>query len=204
MYAISSGGEYELVVNKSRFICALARVDTLPAAREFVATRRKQHYDARHHCSAFALGDDAQIMRSSDDGEPSGTAGVPMLEVIKHRQLTNTAAVVTRYFGGVKLGAGGLIRAYGAAVAGALDQVKIVRRQQFQVASIALDHGTAGRLEAEFRRGPYRVLDVRYDAKVHIDIAVAETKLNEFAQWLGHVSSGAGEYQVTGMTVLEL
>lgn len=101
MRTIRQAGEFELEVKKSRFLCALARVTSESEAREFVQSRRKLHHDARHHCSAFVLGDLGEIQKSSDDGEPAGTAGVPMLEVLRRNELTNTAAVVTRYFGGV-------------------------------------------------------------------------------------------------------
>lgn len=116
----------ELEIKKSRFICQLRRLTTEEEARNWIAHIKKEHYKARHNCSSFILGESGQIKRSSDDGEPSGTAGVPMLTVLENHQLTNVCAVVTRYFGGIKLGAGGLIRAYGQAVADALAASQIV------------------------------------------------------------------------------
>ncbi len=96
-------------IKKSRFICHLKRVYTEEEARAFISEIKKEHHKANHNCSAFTLGDRQEIQRSSDDGEPSGTAGVPMLEILKKREITNVCAVVTRYFGGIKLGAGGLM-----------------------------------------------------------------------------------------------
>ena len=112
MRTIRRGGEYEIEIKKSRFLCAMERVDSEEAARAFIDERRKEHWNATHNCTAYVLGEDGTVQRSSDDGEPGGTAGVPMLEVLRHRGLTDTVAVVTRYFGGTKLGTGGLVRAY--------------------------------------------------------------------------------------------
>lgn len=113
-------------IKKSRFICHLKRVTTEDDARQFINSIKKEHYKANHSCSAMIIGDNSEIKRSSDDGEPSGTAGVPMLTVLEKQELTNVVAVVTRYFGGIKLGAGGLIRTYAGSVANALSQTGIV------------------------------------------------------------------------------
>ncbi len=120
---IKQDGLHEIEIKKSRFICQLKRVSSEEKAREFINQVKKEHYKARHNCSAFILGEQATSKRSSDDGEPAGTAGVPMLTVLEQHHLTNVVAVVTRYFGGIKLGAGGLIRAYAGAVSQAIDAV---------------------------------------------------------------------------------
>lgn len=120
---IKQDGLHEIEIKKSRFICQLKRVSSEEEAREFINQVKKEHYKARHNCSAFILGEQATSKRSSDDGEPAGTAGVPMLTVLEQHHLTNVVAVVTRYFGGIKLGAGGLIRAYAGAVSQAIDAV---------------------------------------------------------------------------------
>lgn len=138
---------HEIEVRRSRFLCALAPVDTEERAREVIAARRKAEPAARHHCHAFVLGADGRTQRSNDDGEPAGTAGAPMLEVLRRRELTNTVAVVTRYFGGVLLGAGGLIRAYGQAVADALDEAGTARYRRLRVLAVTVDYGRAGRME---------------------------------------------------------
>ncbi|MFT4110612.1 IMPACT family protein [Propionicimonas sp.] len=143
--------EHELVVKKSRFIATLEPVHTVAAADAAIAAVRRQHWAARHHCVALVVGRHAEQQRSSDDGEPSGTAGVPMLEVLRQRGLTDLVAVVTRYFGGVLLGAGGLVRAYSSAVSGALDGARIVRREVLVEVGIRVPHGDAGRFESWLR-----------------------------------------------------
>ena len=120
---IKEDGQVQEEIKKSRFICHIKRVTTEDEAREFINTIKKEHYKATHNCSAFILGERSEIKRSSDDGEPSGTAGVPMLGVLENHQLTNVCAVVTRYFGGIKLGAGGLIRAYAGSIALAIKEI---------------------------------------------------------------------------------
>ena len=120
---IKKDGQVQEEIRKSRFICHIKRVTTEDEAREFINTIKKEHYKATHNCSAFILGERSEMKRSSDDGEPSGTAGVPMLGVLENHQLTNVCAVVTRYFGGIKLGAGGLIRAYAGTVALAIKEI---------------------------------------------------------------------------------
>lgn len=120
---IKEDGQVQEEIKKSRFICHIKCVTTEDEAREFINTIKKEHYKATHNCSAFILGERSEMKRSSDDGEPSGTAGVPMLGVLENHQLTNVCAVVTRYFGGIKLGAGGLIRAYAGSVALAIKEI---------------------------------------------------------------------------------
>ena len=113
-YLVPAGpGTAEVVVKRSRFLCSVARVASEAEARAVVDRARKKHWDAGHHCSAFVIGPASELQRSSDDGEPSGTAGAPMLEVLRGREVSDVVAVVTRWFGGVLLGAGGLVRAYG-------------------------------------------------------------------------------------------
>ena len=113
-------------IKKSRFICHAKRVYSEEDARDFITAIKKEHYKATHNCSAFIIGERSEIKRTSDDGEPSGTAGVPMLGVLENHNLTNVCVVVTRYFGGIKLGAGGLIRAYAGSVALAVKEIGII------------------------------------------------------------------------------
>ena len=120
---IANDGIVEEEIKKSRFICHLKRISNEEEGREYIAQIKKEHHKANHSCSAMIVGEDGQIKRSSDDGEPSGTAGVPMLTVLEKQGLTNVVAVVTRYFGGIKLGAGGLIRAYSGSVAHAIEEI---------------------------------------------------------------------------------
>ncbi len=123
---IKEDGQAQEEIKKSRFICHAKRVYSEEEARAFINAIKKEHYKATHNCSAFIIGERSEIKRTSDDGEPSGTAGVPMLGVLENHNLTNICVVVTRYFGGIKLGAGGLIRAYAGSVALAVKEIGIV------------------------------------------------------------------------------
>jgi len=123
---IKEDGQVQEEIKKSRFICHAKRVNSEEEARAFITAIKKEHYKATHNCSAFIIGERSEIKRTSDDGEPSGTAGVPMLGVLENHNLTNVCVVVTRYFGGIKLGAGGLIRAYAGSVALAVKEIGIV------------------------------------------------------------------------------
>ena len=123
---IKEDGQVQEEIKKSRFICHAKRVYSEEEARDFITAIKKEHYKATHNCSAFIVGERSEIKRTSDDGEPSGTAGVPMLGVLENHNLTNVCVVVTRYFGGIKLGAGGLIRAYAGSVALAVKEISII------------------------------------------------------------------------------
>ena len=123
---IKEDGQVQEEIKKSRFICHAKRVYSEEEARDFITAIKKEHYKATHNCSAFIIGERSEIKRTSDDGEPSGTAGIPMLGVLENHNLTNVCMVVTRYFGGIKLGAGGLIRAYASSVALAVKEIGII------------------------------------------------------------------------------
>ena len=123
---IKEDGQVQEEIKKSRFICHAKRVYSEEEARDFITAIKKEHYKATHNCSAFIIGERSEIKRTSDDGEPSGTAGVPMLGVLENHNLTNVCVVVTRYFGGIKLGAGGLIRAYAGSVALAVKEIGLI------------------------------------------------------------------------------
>lgn len=123
---IRQDGQAQEEIKKSRFICHAKRVYSEEEARDFIAAIKKEHYKATHNCSAFIVGEKSEIKRTSDDGEPSGTAGVPMLGVMENHRVTNVCFVVTRYFGGIKLGAGGLIRAYAGSVSLAIKEIGLI------------------------------------------------------------------------------
>ena len=123
---IKEDGQVQEEIKKSRFICHAKRVYNEEEARDFISAIKKEHYKATHNCSAFIVGERSEIKRTSDDGEPSGTAGIPMLGVLENHNLTHVCVVVTRYFGGIKLGAGGLIRAYAGSVALAVKEIGII------------------------------------------------------------------------------
>lgn len=193
VHVIAHDGEHEIEISRSRFRCVLARVADLDAAAEVVAGIRARDHTATHHCTAMRVGADGQARRSSDDGEPAGTAGVPMLEVLLHRDLTDVVAVVSRWFGGTKLGAGGLVRAYGRAVSEALDTVGTLRRIRHRELLLAAPHDRAGRLENALRTAGYRIRDVRHGPDVTITVLVPEPSAGEFGAWLGEQTGGTVE-----------
>ncbi|MCT2593985.1 YigZ family protein [Streptomyces sp. N2-109] len=183
-------GVHETEVNRSRFRCALAPAATEAEARAFIARVREEHPTAGHHCWAYVIGADGGIQRAGDDGEPGGTAGAPMLQMLTRRETRCVVAVVTRWFGGTKLGAGGLIRAYGGAVGEALDALGTVTRQRIRLATVTVDHQRAGRLENELRSGGTRVREVRYGTEVCIEVEIREADLDAFRQRLADATSG--------------
>lgn len=164
----------ELEVKRSQFIAIVRRTATEQEARTFIDDVRSRYPDARHHCTAFIVHmDKAQpIERSSDDGEPAGTAGQPMLEVLRGSGLLDITVVVVRYFGGVKLGTGGLVRAYHDATKGVLSKVEVVSRQQLELFSVVVPHTDAGRVEAEIRDAGVDVIEVEYAAEAVMTLAV--------------------------------
>ena len=137
---IKEDGQVQEEIKKSRFICHAKRVYSEEEARDFITAIKKEHYKATHNCSAFIVGERSEIKRTSDDGEPSGTAGVPMLGVLENHNLTNVCVVVTRYFGGIKLGAGGLIRAYAGSVALAVKEIGIIEIKEQACIAIQMSY----------------------------------------------------------------
>ena len=152
--ADTSASEIDLEIKRSHFLGLAARTTSEAQAREFIASRRALYPDARHHCSAFIIANPGATPteRSNDDGEPSGTAGKPMLEVVRGSQIFDVTVVVTRYFGGTLLGTGGLVRAYSQATTQALEQLSLCRRSQQYLWQLRAPVGEAGRIEAERRR----------------------------------------------------
>lgn len=159
---IKENGIHEIEIKKSRFICHLKRVKSEEEAIAFIDEIKKEHWKATHNCSAYTLGLNDEIQRAHDDGEPSGTAGVPMLEIFLKRDLKNVVAVVTRYFGGTKLGAGGLIRAYGGSVNQAVSEVGIVERQVQLLIDVTVSYSLSGSVENSLRESKYTIQDITY------------------------------------------
>jgi uncharacterized YigZ family protein len=201
---IAGTGVHEIEIQRSRFRCSLARVADDDEATAFISAVRKEHWSASHNCSAFRVGPDGGSQRSSDDGEPAGTAGVPMLEVLVRRELTDTVAVVTRYFGGTKLGAGGLVRAYGRAVSEAVDAIGTLRRARFAALEVVAGHGDAGRLDNALRAAGHRVADVVYGQRVTFAVHVPQHDVAAFGAWLAEQTGGAVEAVVTGFVDLDV
>lgn len=200
---LGSHVEAEIEVKRSRFICRLVRVDTEDAARAAVDVARKEHWGARHHCSAFVLGPQGapdQVRRSNDDGEPSGTAGRPMLEALSGRGLVDCVAVVTRYFGGTLLGAGGLVRAYSEAVLSTIDQAQsrgaLVERERRELFTLTLSHTDAGRIEAELRQRGVLILGTDYGQSALLHIA--DDDAERLTAIVAHVTAGSAHLETLG------
>lgn len=188
---IARDGQHETEIKKSRFICSLFRVTSEDEARAHIERTRKQYWDANHNCTAWAIGPGLRLQRSSDDGEPSGTAGIPMLEVLRRREITDTLAIVTRYFGGTLLGAGGLIRAYGGAVSAAIDEIGVVERQPLSVQTVTASYDDAGRLENAIRASDYPLDDVAYGIEVTFTLVIEPERLASFATWISELTNGS-------------
>lgn len=186
-------GEHEINIERSRFITYVTRAETEEEAQEFITSIKKKHHDANHNCSAYMIGENNLIQKANDDGEPSGTAGVPMLEVLKKRDLKDTVVVVTRYFGGIKLGAGGLIRAYGRATSEGLNATGIVERRLMRVMKTKIDYTWLGKLENEVRSSHYQLKEIHYLEAVEVDVYVEEASKEQFVAWMTELTNGQGE-----------
>ncbi|MBR5766210.1 MAG: YigZ family protein [Lachnospiraceae bacterium] len=169
---IYEGGMGEIEEKKSRFICHVKPVETEEEAVAFINAKKKEYWDARHNCSAFVIGKNAELTRCSDDGEPAGTAGRPMLEVLLNEEIRNVAVVVTRYFGGVLLGTGGLVRAYQAAVKAGLEKSSIIEKLEGLKATLTTDYTTVGKLQYIFEKNKYTVLDSKYEDSVTFNLLI--------------------------------
>ncbi|MEH7374531.1 YigZ family protein [Neobacillus drentensis] len=190
-HTVKQTGEHEIIIQKSRFIAHIKRTESEAEAQEFIQTLKKKYWDATHNCSAYLIGENDQIQKANDDGEPSGTAGVPILEVLKKRKLKDTAVVVTRYFGGIKLGAGGLIRAYGKAASEGLDAVGIVERRLMRVCHVKIDYSWLGKIEKELRASSdYQVKKIHYLEIVEVETYVEDSAVQTFMDWIIELTNG--------------
>lgn len=169
---VYEGGEGEIVEKKSRFIATVRPIETEEEAVAFINEMKKKYWDARHNCSAFVIGSRQEITRCSDDGEPAQTAGRPTLDVLLREGITNVAVVVTRYFGGVLLGTGGLVRAYQSATQAGLAASKIIEKRQGKKLIIHTDYNGLGKLQYLFGQQKTAILDTEYAADVVLTILV--------------------------------
>jgi len=177
---VYKGGEGELVEKKSRFIATVRLVKSEEEALEFIERMRKKYWDARHNCYAYILGENQNCIRSSDDGEPQGTAGHPMLDVLMGEQLYNVAVVVTRYFGGVLLGTGGLVRAYSGAVREGLANSILIEKKKGVLVEIGTDYTGVGKLQYLTASEKITVLDTAYTDTVQMRVLLEPERLSWF------------------------
>ncbi|MFD0896477.1 YigZ family protein [Loigolactobacillus binensis] len=200
---IKAAGEHELVIKKSRFICQLARVTDETAAQEFITTCKKKHYKANHNCSAYIIGERDEHQQAHDDGEPSGTAGSPMLEVLRRQHLKNVVAVTTRYFGGTKLGAGGLIRAYSNSVTQALTTVGLVEGHLQQALLVTINYAQIDRLEHFLTQQALVITNTQYLEHVTLTIMVTTGQLENVQAAITEQLSGRATFKLGAQQYFE-
>ncbi len=190
-------GEKEIIIKKSRFIGRAMPVTTQEEAIGFINSLRKRYPDATHHCYAYVIGQNSGIMRYSDDGEPGGTAGIPMMEVLKMRQVVNVAVVVTRYFGGVMLGAGGLVRAYTQGCVEALEAAQVVIMEKSFQMVLTVPYNQWDKIQYEISKEPVQINQVLYEAQVTCHFSIREKDLPAFEKALSTWSEGSLKAQAT-------
>lgn len=183
-------GETEIIIQKSRFLTYVNRAENEQQAQDFIEEIKLKHKSANHNCSAYLIGEHDSIQKANDDGEPSGTAGFPMLEVLKKQGLKDTVVVVTRYFGGIKLGGGGLIRAYGKATTEGLKSAQIVERRLHFLMKVSVDYTWLGKVENEIRSSNYPLQHIDYADSVELFLYVPVLKEETFVEWITELTNG--------------
>lgn len=201
---IRENGVHEIEIKKSRFICHLRRVKSEEEAQSFIEEIKKEHWKATHNCSAYTIGMNDEIQRAHDDGEPSGTAGVPILEIFLKRELKNVAAVVTRYFGGTKLGAGGLIRAYGGAVNDAVNYIGVVERQLQQLIDVTVAYSQSGKVENALREANYMIQDTVYTENITYQCVIPLENKEKFIEDVTNWTSAQAEIEIGQQAWIEI
>lgn len=202
-YSLKKSAENEIIIQKSRFIAYAKRVYSETEAQDFLSEIKKKHYNASHNCSAWLAGDHNEFQKANDDGEPGGTAGIPILEVIKKRNLKNVALVVTRYFGGIKLGAGGLIRAYSQAASQVIDEAGIVEIKTVRQYKAEIDYSLLGLIENEIRKKDFILNDTIYAENVILKILIDPEAEEEFTAWIINLTNGKANIEKEGLFTIE-
>ena len=196
-------GESEIIIQKSRFITYVNRAESEQEAQAFIEEIKSKHRSANHNCSAYLIGEHDSIQKANDDGEPSGTAGVPMLEVLKKQGLKDTVVVVTRYFGGIKLGGGGLIRAYGKATTEGLQAAQIVERRLHHLMKVSVEYTWLGKVENEVRGSSYPLLRIDYADAVELFLYAPVSLEEKFIEWITEMTNGQAIIQQQAQEFLE-
>lgn len=200
---IKTNEQHETTIQKSRFITHVQRVSTEQEAKIFIQKIKKQHYQANHNCSAYLIGERDQYQKANDDGEPSGTAGVPMLDVLKKRQLKNVAVVVTRYFGGIKLGAGGLVRAYSHSVSDALRAIGLVECELMTLLSCTVSYPLQPIIEHALSKRQLVIKNVTYSEFVTFTIFVKQPDIADISTWLTDLTNGSAQFSIGENSYIE-
>ncbi len=190
------GGSGEIVEKKSRFIATLEKIETEEEALAFIARMKKQYWDARHNCYAFVAGTNQELQRCSDDGEPNGTAGRPMLDVLLREDIHNLVVVVTRYFGGTLLGTGGLVRAYQKAVQEGLKNSVIIEKMQGKLLTIVADYNSVGKIQYILAQEEIATMDSSYTDRVELKVMVPLDRLTGVQEAITEGTNGTARFQV--------
>ncbi|WP_442601695.1 YigZ family protein [Paenibacillus sp. KN14-4R] len=185
-------GSAEIIIKKSRFIGFATPVKSEEEAIQFIEKIKKEHWSATHNCSAYMLGERDEIQKQSDDGEPSGTAGKPILEVIKNKGLKNVAVVVTRYFGGIMLGAGGLIRAYTDGAVAGIEAAGEIAQVLHREVCLEIDYTWLGKVENELRNREMRMGETQFTDRVIVTCYPLADEADQFKEWLIDLTQGQG------------
>jgi uncharacterized YigZ family protein len=201
---IHGSGEALYEIQKSRFLTFIQHVSTEADAKEFIEKIRKLHWEARHCCSAFIIGEHGSLQKADDDGEPSGTAGKPLLEVLKKQSLSDLVIVVIRYFGGIKLGAGGLIRAYGKAATLGIEASQVVVKTLFARVKLSIDYALLGSVENHLRQEEINVEDKFFADKVTLVLLFPVEKASLLQQGLLDLTSAQCHFEECGSTYLDI
>lgn len=192
---VYKGGQGEITEKKSRFIATVRPVESEDEAVSFINETKKKYWDARHNCSAFVVGKRQELTRCSDDGEPAGTAGRPMLDVLLKENIHNAAIVVTRYFGGVLLGTGGLVRAYQQATKAGLSASEIIEKKDGAVLFIRTDYTGIGRLQYLFAQEKITVMDTAYEADVLVKAVIPENDKKRIEKTIIEQTNGTAKLE---------
>lgn len=192
---VYKGGQGEIIEKKSRFIATVRPVESEDEAVSFINETKKKYWDARHNCSAFVIGKRQELTRCSDDGEPAGTAGRPMLDVLLKENIHNAAVVVTRYFGGVLLGTGGLVRAYQQATKAGLSASEIIEKKDGAVLFIRTDYTGIGRLQYLFAQEKITVMDTAYEADVLVKAVIPENDKKRIEKTIIEQTNGTAKLE---------
>ncbi len=197
-FMISESGSGEITEKKSRFIANIIPVQTAEEAQHFIEETKKKYWDARHNCYAFIIGRRSELMRFSDDGEPPGTAGKPIMEVLRGAGLTFAAAVVTRYFGGTLLGTGGLIRAYTQAVQTAIGNTAVVKMRYCSALTVQMEYADVGKIQYLLGKENILLLRSRYEEKAAIDIMVPHEDTDTIVKAITEAAQARALISLTG------
>lgn len=192
---VYKGGQGEITEKKSRFIATVRPVESEDEAVRFINETKKKYWDARHNCSAFVIGKRQELTRCSDDGEPAGTAGRPMLDVLLKENIHNAAVVVTRYFGGVLLGTGGLVRAYQQATKAGLSASEIIEKKEGAVLFIRTDYTGIGRLQYLLAQEKITVMDTAYEADVLVKAVIPENDKKRIEKTIIEQTNGTAKLE---------